>query len=900
MYLKNKMKKKLEYLVAPGITFLIFFVFFIIKGVVPFGDYNIIHYDMGIQSYPVLTLLYDILHGDRGWIYNFNIGGGAYVYASLVSNGIFSPINWLVSLGTRNQVPILIEWITILKFMIISLSTYYVLKKFYPNLENKYLNIGALLNTFSGYALLYYVNFQWIECWALFPLIIFGMKKIFDGKSGVLFTVTLTMCLLISYYMAWLTLMIIVFGGTWALFFYCEKENRKMAATKILFNTVLSLLMSFVSFYPAFMVSMTSYRMENSTEFLDEINPILFKAIHVLTSPILITYSIKCVIDYKKDKKASLLFGGLLTITLIPLLVEPINKMWHTGSYSGLPFRFGFIVIFIMVCAMMHYFNNHSKDVNTLKLNNVKIAKILIYSFCIINAIFNIYAVKQSNGYQFITGDLSNESISKYYIRIINSVILGCAILFCSEEVKERKFTLKIVYLVFISNLILTMGSFVNCLEEFRFTHSKDSMFFVQDVANIVDEDDLYKIKIDQNLLSHNFSYILKRNTIENWFHFIPKRQVNTLKKLGYSNQKVVQKSNGGTLVSDVLLGVNDIISADSEKDEGIYQKLGNVEDFYYYRYNFKNLPLFKIIDTQDMAEKFCEDDFKIDDVFGVQNDLYKKFFYDTENIIDVKNIDDAEKIENLSKNENYKVESESLIEYDINLTNKSNIYFYPYDIKNCNLYITIKNKNTNEEKENLMLYPDYCYNGILDFGVFDSGDYKIEVRFVYDDELEDEEKTISNLEIGILNLDRFLQKIYEINNYTEDVKFGKDNFSVKINTDEENKSLFIPVNYDEGWRAKNNGENIEVSPILDNYICVKLQKGDNNIEFSYNPPYLELGLKITIVVTAVYVMLVIICKKTKLQNTKFAKAFYTVGFILFLVVVSVFVYKIYINPLFK
>ena len=385
------MKKILEYLMPVAITFILFILIYICLGVTPFGSNTVFHYDMAMQSYPALTLMYDVLHGDRGLFYNFNIGGGENAYAALVSNGFYSPINWLVAIGNRESIPTITSWLLILKFSLISLSTYYVLKKIFPNLEKKWILVGALLNSLSSYSLLYYVNFQWIECWALFPITMLGIKNILDGKSGKLFTITLTLCLMISFYMAWLNLLIIIFGGGVALFLYAKKENRRKAACKLFFNTLISLLISFISFFPAFSCSMNSYRMENTNEFLEKVNPILFKGLHFLTSPILIYYTLKMFLNYKNDKRNVKILGAFLLITIIPFFIEPINKMWHTGSYSGLPYRYGFITIFTMVCSMMHYLNvAPQKNEEKIEANKMKIAILIFLGILIFYVVFNI------------------------------------------------------------------------------------------------------------------------------------------------------------------------------------------------------------------------------------------------------------------------------------------------------------------------------------------------------------------------------------------------------------------------------------------------------------------------------------------------------------------------------
>ena len=126
-----------------------------------------------------------------------------------------------------------------------------------------------------------------------------------------------------------------------------------------------------------------------------------------------------------------------------------------------------------------------------------------------------------------------------------------------------------------------------------------------------------YKLKDDTELLMYNYPYIMKMNSIQNWFHIIPKRQVLAIQKMGYANNSVIQKDVGGTIISDLVVGVNRIISKD--KDEEIYKELKSRNDIKYYTYNFKELPLCKVYSRQDLNKvtNYLEENFEIKDVFG-------------------------------------------------------------------------------------------------------------------------------------------------------------------------------------------------------------------------------------------------------------------------------------------
>ena len=44
----------------------------------------------------------------------------------------------------------------------------------------------------------------------------------------------------------------------------------------------------------------------------------------------------------------------LFVLMLIPVVVEPINKIWHTGSYQAFPGRYGYILVLLGPVSYTH------------------------------------------------------------------------------------------------------------------------------------------------------------------------------------------------------------------------------------------------------------------------------------------------------------------------------------------------------------------------------------------------------------------------------------------------------------------------------------------------------------------------------------------------------------------
>lgn len=93
----------------------------------------------------------------------------------------------------------------------------------------------------------------------------------------------------------------------------------------------------------------------------------------------------------------------MLFLMLVPILIEPANLMWHTGSYMSFPCRYAFITIFFaLICA--GYFLSSENAVAKGKKN------------CDHFVIFLILAALIYGFYNFSEGFVENNrsGISKY------------------------------------------------------------------------------------------------------------------------------------------------------------------------------------------------------------------------------------------------------------------------------------------------------------------------------------------------------------------------------------------------------------------------------------------------------------------------------------------------------
>lgn len=118
----------------------------------------------------------------------------------------------------------------------------------------------------------------------------------------------------------------------------------------------------------------------------------------------------------------------------------------------------------------------------------------------------------------------------------------------------------------------------------------------------------------------------------------------------------------------------------------------------------------------------------------------------------------------------------------------------------------------------------------------------------------QDKTKILNNaIVITEEQLDKYKNILIE---YDEDVNYESDlinndfcltNFGFTSDLTSSNEKLLVyTVPYSSGWSATVNGENAEIELVDNGLMAIKIDEGDNKIEFRYCPPGLKIGIIIT------------------------------------------------------
>lgn len=155
---------------------------FIYLGVWPFGDKTVLIIDSLHQYLPFYTDMHQKLQNGESLLYSFS-GGLGYNFWSTYAYYMASPLNFLMALIPKENVCDFMDLMILLKIGLCSGCFSWYLHKRDP--ERKFLPVVfGMAFGLSNFVIGYYFNLMWLDSVAMLPLIMMGVERITQGKSG--------------------------------------------------------------------------------------------------------------------------------------------------------------------------------------------------------------------------------------------------------------------------------------------------------------------------------------------------------------------------------------------------------------------------------------------------------------------------------------------------------------------------------------------------------------------------------------------------------------------------------------------------------------------------------------------------------------------------------------------
>ena len=849
----------------------------------PFGKYSMLYSDMYHQYYPFFKAFRAAILSGDSLLYSWDVGMGMD-YLGLISYYLASPLNLLSILVPES---ILLEFFSLLvpiKLGFAGLFFGIFLRKIFGKNDISIPMFGTMY-ALCAWALGFQWNIMWLDTFALLPLVVLGMVYLIRDKKFLLYTLTLFLAIFSNYYIG-LFVCIFIF----LLFFVyeiCRWQGFKrffQDLCRIALFSMLAIGMTAILELPTLAALQTTQSSVNTFPegfklniadentwkgLLDAMRQVAgnmaggqelnFKEglpnIYCGVGSILLGMLYLLAGEVKfRDKLCAV---ALLLFFNLSFIIRQLDYIWHGFHFPNMiPYRFSFLYSFVLLYMAYRAWTLRHK----FKLWQILVATALSLGImaCSDNRtelVFLLY-----NGIALVL------YVAVLIFGICKKKTEGTAENKKEEKAKrcQRKAMTRAIFAGIMA--LETIANLVNFGLGFTGTsisnYPKDTEYSASMIRYMKErEDDTLFYRAETT-----HSQTLNDGAL-NGYHGISAftssanvKVTEFMKSLGYGAKNTYNRYcyEEGSPVSDLFLGIKYMIERDGkEKGSTIYTDLHHYGKTHLLQNN-AYLPL------GFLAEKeLAEQDFTTGSgMFRFQNALFSSATGLSQNVWTVFAGDNL-----IITGQDVTVKdinSNGYCAYENGLNNSSVIFTYvvPQDgfmVVNLNLpkrnhtYISV---NGTEIQSESMTLPQ-----MLAVGDVQAGD-AVTVRMT----CKENEKGTMTLTAGILNMDTFW-KGYEILNASTLELTHFENTLVE-GTIECNRDglLYTSIPQNGNWIAFVDGEEAEIKLVGDAMIGVELTEGTHTVTFRYRNAAFSLGAKISLLCTAVFVTLVMLVYKPKIN----------------------------------
>lgn len=842
----------------PGlITCAVIVFIYVFKGIWPFGANRIDYFDNMQQVAPLYAHLWDWMHGKASLWFDWYTGFGTNVSMSISAFSMLSPFNLLLYLFPRTLILESISILTLVKMIFMAVAMYAYINKKYNSLSYNMKVAFSLMYTFCGYTVLYGSCFTpWMDIVALFPLLMLAYENMMQTGKKLFYIIMVAIVFIINYYLGAMSLVyIFLISGAYVLLM-SKKEKIKEHAWNLGIGTVAGLGLSCFVLVPVMMQLSGSQRGGSGQGIVSQYIGWIKSAIisdgqmaafqrwmmlyGMAFAAAVIIMGLK---KFKEEKNTIRYMISLLLISLLPIVVEGINLMWHFGSYNGYTLRNGYIVAFTLITVAAYFAQRMFEEVTADKKQLVKQLVIFVVAAAVYAVIYNIIP--------------SNDIILAAFILFI--AIFIAAFIFYNKKLKKDGIGFDFNTIIAIVAIEVFIGAY-SLIGPPKFYEYEPYQYgdYVQAANEVKDSLDIEESVTDRIVnpdisLNANYPLILRRSAMSSFTAALQSDTQSYSKKFGYSKYFLWLLDSGGTVFTNSLFHVTQAVNV-NELDSQMYTSVRSDGDYTLYDANYKlpfAMSVNKNITRQDFSGNW-ED---------LHNIFYKALTNDTQDIVNGMSYT--------------KKESSVIREYNVRADGKQAVYINIVDVNNRNtdanaswlissMHIYVNGEAvlvpTLGDVKNTAYFTDYN-NNLVYLGTFENENFTIRVE--YDDPWY---LKVSEVSFAGLDMDKMQSLVDKhADDYCE-TSYTSDSLTVKLNGSGVNNMALIPVVYSDNWNVKVNGKKVKAKSVCGLFTGVDIHAGENVIEMTFEPKGKKAGMLISLATLIMMIASALILKFTKLK----------------------------------
>lgn len=858
------LKRYKSVFLSPIFVILVFILYFYLNGFFPFGSHSVSWCDMTQQVIPLWCDFKDILSGKDGFLLNLQNAGGMNflgVYFFFLS----SPFTFLVVFFEKADIPLLMNIILVLKLCCVSVTSTIYFEKRYASLSCIFKILLSVSFAFCGYSMMFYQNIIWLDIMYLFPILMLGIHALCEKGKPWLLIFSLSAIVIVNFYISYMIfLFLILYFGIYA-FYYRVRDI--LVFVRLAISVIISLCISAVVWLPSFVQYTASGRKSSILKGLMQCD--FFTAtetcVPILLSSCLIFAVLAVLLPRLDSKSQEIKMSVALFFTMcIPIFIEPVNRMWHTGNYMSFPVRYGFITVFLgfIVCAEgLCDFKNADKGKFSFTIASI--------IFCLLTGGFALAYVKEniktlSHYAQSLWGTReSYRGILVIFLILLFSAII--AITFAKKRmISHRILAVVLAITVFYeayASLMVYVTPAKNSLD------MEDYTAFCE-LEDKIEDDSFYRVNMYEKLIDANMTGAIGYNSLGHYTSLTDSNYMNAAKSLGYSGYWMEIGNWNGNIISDALMAVKYRIDQETvgygiEKTKA---SLGLLIP--------SDCSLPQEIAKTDRAVAVGE---IFADMFSLKSSPVISYDITYTKECEYKKTDSLHILTELGSNNS--------IVYDIFVNGEQTLYFDCFNGGSNSLEEPI-NKSFSVYVNGIavsQVYPSQNNNGMLELGTFKDESVTVLLQL---------NKSVSCYSFGVFGF-----MVDEIKAVAENYK----NYQTEINgnsikaiiSDDYKGEMFISLPFNNGYKITLNGKEIDYKRCLTGFMAINIKNG-GELKISFVPPMLKTGLLLTIIGVALLVGLCLY----NLKLNDLPRIIKNCVFGMFVFVFAVFITVIYIIPI--
>lgn len=803
------------------------------------------------------------------WDMTIGMGSDSLLTFSSVANPLADPMYWISALIPYKFAEYVFNAIVILKLYASGLSFSYFCHT--RKMPSRSIVVGAMVYVFSSVMYIGLTQASIINVFYLFPLLMVGIDRLWEGKGFKLYTLMLALIVVNSYYFTYMMGLLVLLYCV--IRFFCTTQRKASVLLPLLGRfalfTVIGLGIGIGLQLPA-MINLSgldrlSVKWETVIFSFDVLKAYFLYAFSLTNiahegfwgvSPVVLIALVLLFSEKKKDVLLKVLFI-LYTLSLFfPIVGSVFNGFtFPTGRFV---FGYIFLVAYIVTAKVENIFS--------LKKNTLMALVGVSLLYLVITALFSdINGVISGVSCLIMTGSLlviSGDSVkeNKKHPALMITVLVTCVLLSYAHIQNyligtEIDFGISCDYLLNSNGLNLINDDERETLETTRFDFLP---YYIDDVP------------LNSSMLlginSYDFYNSNYNNNVDKYYDRLGVN-INSIGYMvsGIRGRDYLELMNGTSFVSVenkrdyTLLPPYSYEFVRSNDDYSIYRSTSDASMIYFYDDAVSDSVIADAdpIDIEEIMMNYCvmsnsdsapaltaqhtDVDYEITDTSGIEFTGENTFTahtgdYMTLTFDDIENSEISIYIEGIDADRYYVVSAvlqsdgdPCVIDTIEGQTNVNNMYYHW--------------KNT------FMInygFVEQSVNSIRLF--FLEGNYTLNDIKIYSRNTEQLDATINAFEDHA-----------DVQNITYTLDGNRVHVTANADSD---KYLYFAIPYSAGWTVTVDGGEVDIEKANIGFMAIPIVEGEHSIELSYRTPYLTEGLCITTFFTAAFIAAVIITKK--------------------------------------